>query len=161
MVDIHSTTHRMSPAAMLVSDHNAGAGRYPPKMYERCWSYDGVYERSDGVMGDAGRSDGVMGDDGRSVGVMGDDRSDGVKDGFGRSDDVMGDSGRRDGVMGDDMRIAYSWRRHDYVMAIEGGCVGESGDGEIGDAGTGNEDVINEEVQVSSAPHKKGIYKHC
>ena len=146
MVDIHSTTHRMSPAAMLVSDQNAGAGRYPPKKYERCWSYDGVYERSDSVMGDDGRSDGVMGDD----------RSDGVKDGFGRSDDVMGDSGRGDGVMGDDVRITYSWKRRDYVMAIEGGCVGESGDGEIGDAVTGNEDDIDEEVQVSSAPHKKG-----
>ena len=78
----------------------------------------------------------------------------------GRSDGVMGDDGRGDGVMGEDVRTACSWRRRDYVMAIEGACIGESGDGVIGDGvigDTGNsKDAMDEEVQVSSAPHKKG-----
>ena len=46
-------------------------------------------------------------------------------------------------------------------MAIEGACVGESGDGVIGDGVIGdivnnNKDVGDEEVQLSSVPHKRG-----
>ena len=200
MTDLRSTNHRISQPAMLVSDHNAGSGKYHPKMYGRSWSYDviGDYDRRDGVMGDDGRSGGdsgrrhgVTGDCGRSDGDLGDDgrsgdvlgvpggvtgdcgRSDGVMGGDGRGGRVRSDSGRREGVMsdcgrgdGEYVRSAYSWRRHEYVMAVEGVYVGESadgvigdgviGDGMIGDTGNNNKDAVDEEVQVSSEPHKKG-----
>jgi hypothetical protein len=161
----------ISPVATLVSDHNAGAGGYPSKTYERCLSYGGVigdYEKSDGVMGDD-KNDGVVGDFQKSDtrdGVIGDDgRSDDVMD-SGRSDDIMGDPGRRDvtgdvgsgyGLIGDDVKSAYSWRKHDYVMAIEGVCVGDSGDGVIGNTVTSDQDVRDEEVQLSSNFDKKAL----